>query len=157
MTDRIVVHGTVTLDRFYRATPARVFAAWSDPKALLRWGSPGEGWHVAYERFDFQVGGGDRCRFGPEGGETYVTENRYEDIVQDTRIVSSSVMTAGGRRSFIGLVTVDLRPERGGCRLVFTEQGAYLDGLDRPEGHEAGWTEMLDKLTLEVEPAGGGA
>ena len=44
MIERSVNHSTIVIERTYDASPSRVFAAWSDPEALLRWGSPGEGW-----------------------------------------------------------------------------------------------------------------
>ncbi|RDJ26746.1 polyketide cyclase [Bosea caraganae] len=147
MTDRSVVHATITVERTYRASPKRVFAAWSSKEALLSWGLPGEGWISGYERFDFRVGGNDRSHFGPAGGETYVNDTTYLDIVPDARIVSAGSMTSAGTRLSAGLMTVEFQAAgNGGCHLVMTEQGAFLDGHDLPENHEAGWNEMLDKL-----------
>jgi uncharacterized protein YndB with AHSA1/START domain len=154
MAERTVTHATIALERTYRALPARVFAAWSNPEALMRWGSPGEGWQASYDRFDFRVGGGEACRFGPPGGEVYVSEMRYQDIVPGQRIVSAGQMTCGDRRLFVGLMTVELYPVSAGTRLFFTEQGAFLDGNDLPAHHEAGWNSMLDQLAAEVEPGG---
>ncbi|RWM73933.1 MAG: hypothetical protein E5X83_04150 [Mesorhizobium sp.] len=53
MSERSVVHSTIVLERSYDASPARVFAAWSDPAALQRWGSPGEGWETSIDCFEF--------------------------------------------------------------------------------------------------------
>ena len=47
MTERSVQHATIVVERTYAASPARVFAAWSDKDALLRWGNPGETWFMA--------------------------------------------------------------------------------------------------------------
>ena len=52
MTERSTNHSTIVIDRTYDASPSRVFAAWSDPEALLRWGSAGEGWESAIDRFE---------------------------------------------------------------------------------------------------------
>ncbi len=151
MTERSVNHATIVLERTYDASPARVFAAWSDPDALLRWATPGEGWESAMKRFDFRVGGGETSTFGPAGGETYLNETRYLDIVPDQRIVSAGAMTSGDKRLFVGLLTVALSPAGQGCRLIVTEQGVFLDGHDVPENHEAGWSAMLDTLTEELK------
>jgi len=35
-------------------------------------------------------------------------------------------------RISVSLATTELRSERTGTRLIYTEQGAYLDGLDKP-------------------------
>lgn len=145
-----VVHSTIVLERVYDAPPARVFAAWSDPAALLRWGSPGEGWTSSFDRFEFEVGGTQICRFGPRGRDSYVNETRYLDIVHGQRIVSAGDMTLGDKRLFVGLLTVEVATEGKACRLVMTEQGAFLDGHDLPENHQAGWQQMLDNLGAEL-------
>ena len=146
MSERSVNHSTIVIERSYDASPSRVFAAWSDPQALLRWGSPGEGWVSAFDRFEFKVGGCELSRFGPKGGEPYLNETRYLDIVPDKRIVSAGSMTSGGTRIFAGLLTVEFTAAGKGCRMVMTEQGAFLDGHDNPANHEAGWNRMLDNL-----------
>ena len=150
MTERSVVHATIVLERTYSASPARVFAAWSNKEALLRWGNPGDGWVTSMDRFDFRVGGGETSRFGQPGGETYMNETTYLDIVPDSRIVSSGAVSRGPDRLSVGLLTVEIRPEGDGSRLVLTEQGAFLDGHDLPENHEAGWSAMLDNLGDEL-------
>ncbi len=47
-------------------------------------------------------------------------------------------------------------PDGSGCRLVLTEQGAFLDGLDDPAGREHGTGKLLDRLeaVLARESAG---
>lgn len=151
MTRRSVHPSTIVIERGYEAAPARVFSAWSSPEALMRWGLPGDDWEAAYERFDFREGGGVISRFGPKGGEVYVNETRYFEIVPNERIVSAGSMVSGGKRLFAGLLTVEFHAAGAGCRMVMTEQGVFLDGHDRPENHEAGWNQMLDQLGEELK------
>ncbi|WP_202311007.1 SRPBCC family protein [Mesorhizobium sp. L-8-10] len=151
MTKRSVHPATIVLERAYEASPERVFAAWTTPEALLRWGSPGDDWEMSYERFEFREGGGDLCRFGPKGGEVYVNETRYFDIVPNERIVSAGSMSSSDKRLFAGMLTVEFHAAGSGCRMVMTEQGVFLDGYDRPENHEAGWSQMLDQLGDELK------
>jgi hypothetical protein len=53
------------------------------------------------------------------------------------------------------LATVELLPDGAGTRLIYTEQGAFLDGADRPADREAGCRALLDNLDAELrrEPA----
>jgi len=155
MTERTVTHATFKLERTYDAPLGQVFKAWANPEPLLRWGSPGEGWTTAFDRFDFRVGGGAISRFGPKGGETYVNESLYMDIVPDARIMSADTMTSDGKRLFAGLLTVELRAAGAGCQLVLTEQGAFLDRHDLPENHKGGWSTMLDNLHTELRRKAG--
>ena len=43
-------------------------------------------------------------------------------------------------------MTIELEPVPDGTRLVLTEQGAFLDGLDTNEQRQEGATDMLDQL-----------
>lgn len=147
MTERSVIHATLVVERTYDATLALVFVAWADREAMMRWAVPTEGIEVDMEVFDFHVGGGWLTRFGEAGAaKTLSDEARFLDIVPDARIVAASRMADGETLWFAGVLTVELSAEGTGCRLKLTEQGAYLDGHDAPENHEAGWNLILDTL-----------
>ena len=49
----------------------------------------------------------------------------------DQRIVTTYEMLMADTRISVSLATVELTPA-GGTRLVYTEQGAFLDGHDNP-------------------------
>lgn len=152
-----VAHGTFTVERCYDAAPARVFRAHSDPVSFRRWFAEGEGWTIHEWNHDFRVGGhaGGRFRFGDESNDTWFNDTEYLDIVQDRRIIISYVM---GRmvgdekqRASASLATTELVPDGSGTRLIYTEQGAFLDGADDIAGRERGCAEMLDALGRELE------
>ncbi len=148
MVNHSVVHDTFTLERHYDAAPERVFRAFADPRAKAQWfPSAPDSW-VAHgeDTFDFRVGGRETSATGPAGGEPYHYSARYLDIVPGRRIVLSYEMVQAGRRLTVSLQTVELIPERGGTRLVLTEQGAYLDGLDTPGVRRNGIEPQLDAL-----------
>jgi uncharacterized protein YndB with AHSA1/START domain len=152
MTERSVEHATFAVERTYEAAPPRVFAAWADPEAKARWfGDPGQG-SEDFE-LDFRVGGREFNR-GTVEGQQYTFEARYEDIVPDERIVYSYDMHLDGTRISVSLATVELKPAEAGTRLIFTEQGAFLDGLDTPGLREQGTGSLLDALSAELEREG---
>ncbi|WGF88715.1 SRPBCC family protein [Marinivivus vitaminiproducens] len=153
MTKGHVEHGTIVLERRIKAPPARVFTAWASEKARVVWAAPKAEWVIAYDRFDFRVGGHEVGRFGPPEGPHHVTTAHYYDIVPERRIVFAYGMAYEGATIAVALTTVDLQPDGGGTRLLLTEQLAALDGGDRPEYREAGWSEMLDKLVDTAETA----
>lgn len=141
-----IKHGTVAFERIYAAPSAQVFAALSTKDALLDWGAPSDGWSFSYDRFDFCVGHTDIAQFGPVGGEAYINGTTYLAIEPNSRIVSASTLVHQGALIFAGILTMELEPAGNGTLLRLHETGAYLDGADEPDGHEAGWTEMLDRL-----------
>jgi uncharacterized protein YndB with AHSA1/START domain len=60
-------------------------------------------------------------------------------------------MTMNGQRISVSVATFEFFPDDAGTRLVLTEQGAYLDGLDTSEQREAGTRGLLDALATYLE------
>ena len=145
-----VVHSTFSIERTYPSPPARVFAAFSNQATKRRWFAEGEGWKIDEFTLDFRVGGREISRFRFNGGAPMGNDTVYLDIVSDRRIVLAYTMTVGDKRISVSLATVELTPSAKGTRLVYTEQGAFFDGADKPAGREAGCRELLDKLGEEL-------
>ena len=142
MSERSIEHGAFVVERVYDASPDRVFAAWSDPRAKARWfDGPG-----AEVEFDFRVGGWERRRGMLPDGREYSFEALYRDIVPGRRIVYTYEMLLDGIRISVSVATAEFKPERDGTRLVFTEQGAFLDGYEMPAQREHGMGSLLDSL-----------
>ncbi|HEY3184525.1 MAG TPA: SRPBCC family protein [Gaiellaceae bacterium] len=151
MSERSIHHDTFVIERSYDASPARVFAAWADPTAKARWFGNGSD---AYE-LDFQVGGQELNRGAGPDGQVYTYDALYQDIVPDERIVYTYDMLRDETRISVSLATAEFKPDGDGTRLTYTEQGAYLDGEDKPEYRERGTRDLLDALGAELrrEPA----
>jgi hypothetical protein len=63
-----------------------------------------------------------------------------------------------GTRISVSLATVESTPAGDrGTRLVFTEQGAFLDGHESPARRAAGMGSLLDALDKEVQLSAPGA
>jgi uncharacterized protein YndB with AHSA1/START domain len=161
MTERTVVHSTFVIDRHYPTTPERVFAAFADKTKKRRWCVEGEGFTIEEFEMDFRVGGIERSRFRFEGGPAIVCEAVYQDIVPDRRIVFVYTMTVDDKRKSSSLTTIELLPAKEGTDLIFTEQGAFFDGVDGSPA-EAGWSAeerehgsrvLLEQLAKEVTNA----
>ena len=149
MNERSVVHDTFAIEREYDATPARVFAAWADPAAKARWF--GSKMKEGKFELDFRVGGTEiNSGTGPDGS-VYTYEALYQDIVPDQRFVYSYDMHMDGARISVSLATVEFKPSGGGTRLIFTEQGAFLDGHDIPAQRAQGTGGLLDALGEELQ------
>jgi len=150
MTERSVAHATFSIERVYPASPARVFAAWASQAAKARWFVGPDEWKESDHELDFRVGGRERVSGGPPGGPVHVYNGVYQDIVPDQRIIVSYDMHLDERRISVSLATVELKPAGttadAGTRLIYTEQGAFLDGYDNAGQREHGTRALLDKL-----------
>jgi len=143
MSKRSATHATFVLERDYDASPARVFAAWADESAKRRWFGPPDGGEE--HALDFRVGGREHLEVNA-GGHVYLYDALYEDIVADERIVYTYNMHRDGARMSVSVSTVEFAAAGAGTHMRYTEQGAYLDGVDTPQEREHGTGEMLDKL-----------
>lgn len=142
-----VTHNTFTIERVYPVAPARVFAAFSDPKQKSQWFQAPKEWNNPdVQTMDFRVGGKETSDGGPRGGPVITYTATYQDIVPNVRIVTTYDMTVDGKRISVSLATVELRAEGKGTRLLLTEQGAYLDGSDDGAKRKEGTEGLLDAL-----------
>jgi len=141
-----VVNDTFTIERTYPASPERVFAAWATIQAKAHWFGNEEGIEpVGEHSLDFRAGGGERFSAKAEG-MLFDYDARYYDIVENERIVWTYDMHMDGRRISVSLASVELFGEPGGTRLIMTEHGAYLDGLDTNAQRAEGTEQFLSNL-----------
>lgn len=151
MSERSVTHATFVVERHYDATPARVFAAWADPAVKAAWFVGPDTWESSDHTLDFTPGGREHISGGPEGSPIHSYDAVYHDIVPDQRIVSTYEMYQDSTRMSVSVATVELVPDGAGTRLTYTEQGAFLDGLDLPEYRERGTNDLLDALGIHLK------
>jgi uncharacterized protein YndB with AHSA1/START domain len=153
MPDSSVIHDTFSIERTYPAAQSRVFAAFASKEAKETWnddpdlGGSADGGAASGE-FDFRPGGRERFGFDYDG-KSYRYDALYYDIVPDQRIVYSYEMYADDVRISVSVATIEFAKSGDGTALVWTEQGAYLDGIDGPQAgdiRKGGTEEILDGL-----------
>jgi uncharacterized protein YndB with AHSA1/START domain len=153
MSDRSAAHATFVIERSYPASPARVFAAFADPDVKAQWFVGPEEFVAGGWSLDFRVGGKEVNRGGPPEGPVYTYEATYRDIVPDERIVTTYEMYMDDARISVSVATFEFVAEGAGTRLVLTEQGVFLDGLDTAAQREEGTGVLLDALGTALEKA----
>lgn len=150
MTQRSVTHAMFTIERAYAASPARVFQAFADPVAKAKWfGGPYE-WEKGPAEFDFRVGGREISSGGPAGAPIHIFNCVYQDIVPNERIIYTYDMVLDETRISVSLATIEFKAQGAGTRLIFTEQGAFLDGYDDAGSRQEGTEWLLGKLEASL-------
>jgi uncharacterized protein YndB with AHSA1/START domain len=151
MPERSVVHTTFVIDRAYPVPVARVFAAWSTIEGKSRWFVGGPEWKQIVREMDFRVGGRERLVGKGGSGTTTAFDAHYLEIVPDERIIYSYNMFHNNVRLSVSLATIEFKRGPTGTRLIVTEQGAFLDGVHKPEGREQGTGILMDRLGASLQ------
>ena len=140
-------HRTATLERTFTASPAEVFAAWSDTAKRAKWNSPSDEIVIEMERDEFREGGTDiaLCKYE---GETvaHVTSN-YHEIVPEKRILFTETIREGAAMQGASLVSVALVAKGSDTHMTVTLQTVAVDGSELLDGVNEGWTSALARLS----------
>ena len=146
MTKRTATHATFVIERDYPHPPAKVFAAFADPKKKARWFGGPEEWEKSNHKLDFRIGGQESVSGGPPGGTVHAYNAEIWDIVENERIVTSYQMHLDDRRISVSLATYEFKANGASTTFVLTEQGVFLDGYDDAGQREEGTRELLSQL-----------
>jgi uncharacterized protein YndB with AHSA1/START domain len=150
MTERSVTCSTFTIERTLASSRNQVFAAFADVNLKTRMLASSDDEEVgeafAHAEFDFRVGGRERFEFVEEDGRIMKYDALYYDIVPNQRIVYSYEMYADGSRISVSVASIELLESENATTLIWTEQGAFLDGLDTSDLREGGTSWMIDNM-----------
>ena len=144
-------HATFTIERSFAHPVRRVFTAFADAEAKRAWFGDVEGFQTSDHELDFRVGGTEHLRASMPDGRTVTYDAQYRDIVEDSRIIYAYDMTIDGARISASLASLEFHAVDGGTRLVVTEHGIFLDGLDDVGERERGTRELLDRLERSLD------
>jgi uncharacterized protein YndB with AHSA1/START domain len=150
-TQTRMLHDTITMERTYNASPARVFAAWESVEARLRWSVPFPEAGAAYDQAEFRVGGLDIMRCGHKDDMRYLAHVRYLEIVPDRRIVMAERVAESGEIRAASLITIEFEPAGTATKQTVTMQVSAFYGSDMLDGYSTGWTAALDNLAKEFQ------
>lgn len=151
MTTHSVVHASFTITRTWKASPARVFAAFADEQKKKAWFGGGDAWEPLGHSFDFRVGGKEHeaGRF-KKTGVVSSFDCTYLDIIENERIIYSYVMHLDDRKISVSQACIELKPEGSGTNFILTEYGDYLDGYDDAGSREHGTNFLMDALGKSI-------
>jgi len=156
MPDGHVTHATFTIERSFKADPARVFEALSDPAIKRQWFTANDQTELVAFESDFRPGGAQHLgyRFGdnsPFPSVSLTDDGIFQAILPGSRIVITSRMAIGGAPMSVSLTTFELVPNGEGTDLLCTNQVAFFENADGPVMREHGWRVLLDKLGEVIE------
>lgn len=136
-----VVAPSLTLVRRFRAPPARVWAAWTQPEVMLLWFGPHHT-RAEHAEADLRLGGRFRVVLREDTGERHEATGLYQEIEVERRLVFSWNWASTPER--VSRVTVTFRRVPEGTEVTLTHD-RFADA-DTATRHTRGWTESLERL-----------
>jgi uncharacterized protein YndB with AHSA1/START domain len=132
---------SLTLKRRLKASPAKVFAAWTEPEKIVKWFGPDSG-PVHQVTTDVRIGGRYAVTFSTEDGEQHHVSGIYREVMPNEKLVFTWAWRTMPERE--SLVTVLIKPDGAGSLLTLIHE-QFFDETAR-DRHRQGWSGCLDKL-----------
>ena len=139
---------TIRLHRVFKTTPGRLYKAFIDPQAMVKW-LPPHGFTGKVDKMDARVGGSYHMSFTNfSTGSSHSFGGEYLELVPGKRIVHTDRFDAGLEGTMT--VTIDIKKGAMGTEVHITQEGVP-DAIPA-EACYLGWGESLELLKLLVEP-----
>ena len=140
---------TIRLHRVLRASPDRVYRAFLDPEAMVKW-LPPNGFTGKVHEMDAKVGGGHKMSFKNfTTGKSHSFGGKYLELVPNERIRYTDRFDDPNLPGEMQ-VTVTLKKVSVGTELDIAQAG--VPDVIPPEACYLGWQESLRNLARLVEP-----
>ena|SRR5688572_20688688 len=141
--------GTIRLHRVLTAPPERVYKAFLDPDALVKW-LPPNGFTARVHQMDAKVGGGYRMSFTSfTSGKSHSFAAKYVELTPHERIRHTDTFDDPNLPGEMQ-VTISLKKVSVGTDLSIVQEG--VPDVIPPEACYLGWQESLILLAKLVEP-----
>src|SRR5262245_760214 len=141
--------GTVRLHRVLRAPAQRVYRAFLEPDAMVKW-LPPHGFTAKVHQMDARVGGGYRMSFTNfNTGKSHSFGGTYVELTPNQRLRYTDKFDDPNLPGEMN-VTVTLRPVACGTELQIVQEG--IPAAIPVEFCYLGWQESLKLLADLVEP-----
>lgn len=139
---------TIRLHRVLRATPERIYRAFLDADAMVKW-LPPHGFTGRVEHVDARVGGTYRMSFTNfSNGQSHAFGGRYLELVPNERIRHTDAFDDPNLPGEMQ-TTVSLRSVSCGTEVSIVQEG--IPAMIPPEACYLGWQESLLLLAQLVE------
>jgi uncharacterized protein YndB with AHSA1/START domain len=139
---------TVRLHRVLRAPPERVYRAFLDPEAMVKW-LPPNGFTGTVHQIDVRVGGSYRMSFTNfSTGHSHAFGGEYLELVPNERIRHTDAFDDANLPGTMQ-TTVTFKPVSCGTELQVVQEG--IPDPIPPEACYLGWQESLVLLAKLVE------
>jgi uncharacterized protein YndB with AHSA1/START domain len=131
---------SLTIKRRFKASPEKVYAAWTEPEKLAHWMGPVGVLRVEAE-CDLRVGGRYHIKM-VTADDQHDVSGVYREIVPNEKLVFTWAWKSTPERE--SLVTLTFKKDGDGTIMTLSHE-QFFDETAR-DNHRTGWTGTMDKL-----------
>ena len=146
-------HETLTFERSFPVSSARLFEAFRNPREREAWSAPDEDTEIEIIECDFHTGGHEKGLCGPKGSMKWSMDIAYHLVETDRLIAFTEELHEDDRMLTVALITVEISPADDGCTLNLIDQITSFVGQGGVSGHRDGYTKALDNLADMLKAA----
>lgn len=142
----------IELQRRFRASPDRVFRAWTEPRALREWWCP-PGWTAGEIEIDLRPGGSYRIEMSRLCDSTLVAvRGAFLEVTPPRRLVYIWSWDGAFAEMAQTLVTVEIDESEDGAVLTLRHENFGDSGIRNQ--HRTGWIAACNRLDRVMTPTG---
>ncbi|WP_173913044.1 SRPBCC family protein [Acinetobacter sp. Marseille-Q1618] len=140
---------TIQLHRVFSAPPERVYKAFLDPDALVKWMAP-HGFTAQVQHLEARVGGTYKMSFTNfSTGTSHSFGGTYQELIPNQRIRYTDQFDDPNLQGEIEML-IELKAVMVGTEVTITQSG--IPAVIPTEACYLGWQESLQLLSLLVNP-----
>ena len=134
---------TLNMTRTIKASPERVFEAWTTPEQMKQWHAP-EGVEVVSASVDLRVGGSYHVHMRSPEGQDYNVRGVYREIKPGGRLVYTWKWEEPEHDVGESVISVSFHAVDGGTRIDVVHD--LFPSKEARDDHDEGWGSCLNRL-----------
>jgi glutathione S-transferase len=134
---------TLVIERVFKASPEKVFKAWTDPAILVKWWGP-EGFDTPECKMDVRAGGKYRTTMVSPDGKGRTVSGVYREISPPKRLVMTWGWEEDGQRGHETVIEVTFEPASSGTKMRLVQ--SVFENENSRDMHGQGWTSSFNDL-----------
>lgn len=139
----------LVLSRVYDASPERVYAAWTDPQAVMKFLAPGDVITVDV-KMDVRAGGAYQIVMVKPDGERLPVRGVYKEVIPGQRLSMTWQWEEDNPEDeYETLLTLEFFDRGGKTELVLTHENFAT--IESRSNHERGWTATLAQCAQALQ------
>jgi uncharacterized protein YndB with AHSA1/START domain len=134
---------TLVIERVFKASPEKVFKAWTNPAILVKWWGP-EGFDTPECKMDVRAGGEYRTTMVSPDGKSHTVSGIYREISPPNRLVMTWGWEEDGQRGHETIIEVTFEPASPGTKMRLVQ--SVFESENSRDMHNQGWTSSFNDL-----------